>query len=62
MVVVLPQPGESLGVRMSSTNEVLDIDPQGRAAISGLRKHDRICSVDGHQLVSRVWREGKKVF
>lgn len=50
--LALPRPGESLGLRMSNLNEVLDIDPSGLACAAGLRKNDRIFSIDGRLLVS----------
>ena len=48
----LPLPGESLGVRLTRRNVVIDIDEVGIAALCGLRADDRIVSVDGRDLIS----------
>ncbi len=52
LTLSLPKAGDSLGVRMSNLNEVLDLDPNGLAKAAGLQKNDRVFSVDGRKLVA----------
>ena len=46
----LPPSGGRLGLRISPANDVLDVDPEGLAASSGLEKGDRIVEIDGNSL------------